>query len=153
MTKTVCENRALRGALLYSALIGWMVLIYLFSDEPHSAEITREIFHDWNYIARKLAHFSEYAFLAMLAIASFSSHIPDEQSLDAKEHKMAFFSAIAVAVLYAISDEIHQAFVPGRSALATDVLVDSSGVICGALLYAYLRRRRRKVLSEKTNQC
>jgi hypothetical protein len=48
--------------------------------------------------------------------------------------KSVFFSA-AIALLYAISDEIHQMFVPFRSAGIFDVLIDSIGVLFASLLF------------------
>lgn len=136
---------ALRGGLLYGALVAWMVVIFLFSAQPHSAEVTREFFHEGNFVVRKFAHFSEYAILAILAITSFSSHIPANQSASSPDRRVAFNAGIAISVLYAISDEIHQAFVPGRGAAISDVLVDSVGVVIGSLVISYLRRRQRKV--------
>jgi hypothetical protein len=44
--------------------------------------------------------------------------------------------AWVLVVLYAIGDEIHQAFVPGRTPLVTDVAIDSIGGLLG--IYAYL---------------
>ena len=41
--------------------------------------------------------------------------------------------AIAVGVTYAVTDEIHQMFVPGRSAEAADLLADSAGVMLGTI--------------------
>jgi VanZ family protein len=42
--------------------------------------------------------------------------------------------AIAIVFLYASSDEIHQIFVPTRTALVSDVLIDTTGAIGGMLL-------------------
>ena len=39
--------------------------------------------------------------------------------------------AIAFAVAYAATDEVHQMFVPGRSAELADLIVDSLGVVIG----------------------
>lgn len=39
--------------------------------------------------------------------------------------------SIAVGIAYAVSDEIHQMFVPGRSAELADLVADSAGVILG----------------------
>ena len=36
--------------------------------------------------------------------------------------------------VYAVSDELHQLFVPGRSCMPADVLLDSAGVLAGTLL-------------------
>lgn len=42
--------------------------------------------------------------------------------------------SMITGILYATSDEIHQAFTPGRGPLFTDVLIDTMGVILGILL-------------------
>lgn len=52
----------------------------------------------------------------------------------------AFETALAFAVFYAVSDEIHQLFVPYRSCSFFDVLVDSVGALAGTGLYARIRR-------------
>lgn len=131
-----------KGILLYTALITWMVIIFLFSAEPNSAEVTRGYFHAFNFAVRKLAHFSEYAILAILAIASLGSHVPSSQPAISQDRRFAFNAAVALSVFYSMTDEIHQAFVPGRSAAISDVLVDSAGVVCGAILVKYLWRRK-----------
>jgi len=53
--------------------------------------------------------------------------------------------AFLVAVAYAVSDEFHQAFVPGRGSAVSDVVIDSAGAALGLLVAwgvrAALRRR------------
>ena len=44
--------------------------------------------------------------------------------------------AIALSVIYAISDEFHQFFVPGRACALSDVLIDSAGILCSVLIYS-----------------
>ena len=51
-------------------------------------------------------------------------------------------SAVAIGVLYAVSDEVHQAFVPGRLGSPVDVAIDAVGVVCGVLLWQAARTRR-----------
>jgi VanZ family protein len=46
--------------------------------------------------------------------------------------------SVAVATLYAISDEWHQSFLASRNAQAVDVLIDAIGALCGTLSW-YLR--------------
>lgn len=41
-----------------------------------------------------------------------------------------------ISVFYAVSDELHQYFVPGRNASVWDVLLDGVGVICGVFAVA-----------------
>lgn len=43
--------------------------------------------------------------------------------------------AIVLGVLYGISDEFHQSFVPGRFTEAADVLADSIGIVIGVMLF------------------
>ena len=50
---------------------------------------------------------------------------------------MALASAVAIAVAYAVTDELHQTFVPGRNGSPVDVAIDA----VGALLAAGLIRR------------
>ena len=39
-----------------------------------------------------------------------------------------------IGLLYAISDEIHQAFIPGRTPFASDVVIDFLGVVVGIII-------------------
>ena len=45
--------------------------------------------------------------------------------------------ALALASLYGVSDEVHQRFVPGRSADVTDWLADTLGALVALLLVRY----------------
>ena len=74
---------------------------------------------------RKMAHATEYAILGFLLTGSYA---------DAKRKRLSRFCIPAVlGSLYAVSDELHQMFVPGRSCELTDMLIDSSGVMLGTL--------------------
>lgn len=74
---------------------------------------------------RKMAHMAEYAVLGFFLAGSW---------LDADRKKLVSVSVPwAIGALYAVSDELHQKFVPGRSCQATDVLIDSCGVLIGVL--------------------
>lgn len=59
-------------------------------------------------------------------------------------------AALAVCLLYAAGDELHQYFVPGRACLATDILVDALGfapcvlAVCGLWHWLACRRARRR---------
>ena len=49
-------------------------------------------------------------------------------------------AALAGGLAYAVSDELHQSFVPGRQTSAYDLLVDAVGLLAGMLLLGRLRR-------------
>lgn len=82
----------------------------------------------WDLILRKLGHVSVYALL-WLALA---------RALDWRRP----LAAGAVALAYAISDEIHQSFVPGRHGAALDVAIDAVGIALATLAWALAARRR-----------
>lgn len=52
-------------------------------------------------------------------------------------------SAFTVSVLYAVSDEVHQYFVPGRAARLYDVGFDTLGIVLGIIIVIYVIKRRK----------
>lgn len=74
---------------------------------------------------RKTAHFCIYA---VLGVCIFSLLISYHFAFGG-----AFWRAVILGGLYAVSDEVHQLFVPGRSGEVADVLLDTCGVSIGAL--------------------
>lgn len=82
----------------------------------------QELIAPFQFIARKTAHFSIYAVLGLFAFLSMVTY---------KQLKLILRSAIAggICLIYAVSDEIHQLFIPGRSGEIRDVLID----FCGAM--------------------
>jgi VanZ family protein len=79
-----------------------------------------------NFAIRKLAHFTEYAILTFLGYGGCLKSLgyPPQQAIRI---------ALTVSILFAISDEFHQLFVPGRTSLYTDVLIDCLGASLSAL--------------------
>ena len=74
-----------------------------------------------------MAHFTEYAVLALLSYFAWLIGIQHPRS-------RALLLASVCSILYAITDEIHQSFVTGREALPTDVFIDSLGVLAAVWL-------------------
>jgi VanZ family protein len=61
--------------------------------------------------------------------------------------------AIAIAVMYAVSDEIHQMFVPGRSADLTDLIADAAGVLVGTgACWVWGASRRRQETGDRRQE-
>ena len=133
-------------ALLAAGMIFW------FSSQPAdvssgtSTMITEKIVHSVNYrldmewtpaqqeayvaeleyYVRKAAHFSEFAVLAItLAIPFYVYRI--------RGWKL-FALTLLICAAYAGLDEFHQSFVSGRSPMARDVLIDTSGSLLGILI-------------------
>lgn len=96
-----------------------------------------------NHVVRKSAHYLEYALLAWciclhLAVLKLGG-------------KKLFAYAILCSAAYALTDEIHQYFVPGRSCQLTDVLLDSFGAATGALLFLMMHFVFSKVKLKRKN--
>jgi len=125
MTNGAISTRKLVSVWL--PVLFWMVVIFLFSNQAHSGEITKEYLGDYNVPIRKLAHACEYAILCLLARRALSH----SGGIFAK-HPNLF--ALALSALYALSDEFHQSFVPGRSATIADAGVDSIGAMAALLV-------------------
>ena len=77
------------------------------------------------FVIRKTAHISVYMVLGFFSFVSLWF---------IKNRKARYFSAVAVAAIYAISDEIHQMYVPGRSCEFRDVCIDTCGAAIGAVI-------------------
>ena len=93
-------------------------------EELDTAEKT-EVLLDVDHIVRKITHFGIYAvlgaFFAFVSLYNYSAWVGH-----------LLLSWIRGA-LYAASDELHQAFVPGRGAMFSDVVLDSAGVLFGVV--------------------
>lgn len=91
-------------------LLFWMGVIFLVSGTP-----TQEIpaFGSWDLLFKKGAHMVAYAVLYLLAHRATG------------EWRWAF----VLTAVYAISDEYHQTFVPGRNGNVVDVMVDWLGAV------------------------
>ena len=77
----------------------------------------------------KVVHFVEYGALGFLLARSIAN---------ARSGSFSGFLLVLVvilATLYGISDEVHQAFVPGRNASPWDVAADGLGGLMGAITY------------------
>jgi VanZ family protein len=128
----------------------WMAVIVGFSTDAASTSHTEHwllpIFRGlapWatpaqleavHWLARKIAHLSEYAILAALWLRAFvrGRHLTP---------RSAALLALAISVAWAILDELHQSFVPSRSAAPTDVALDTTGALI-ALAIAHTGWRR-----------
>ena len=83
-----------------------------------------------NHIIRKNAHFFIYLVLGVLVLnALISSGLKGSRA-------MVF--ALMISIVYAISDEVHQLFVPGRGGQFKDVVIDSSGSALGIFIFNWL---------------
>ena len=132
----------------YALMAAWMAVIFVLSSEGHDTSSGRSdaIVHTLQsaglgfapvdvltFITRKAAHTVAYSLLGILAYRAVQQH-----GLPAKRVAMI---AMAIVVLYAISDEVHQLFVPGRSGEPRDVLIDSTAGAAGVIASYFIYRK------------
>lgn len=80
-------------------------------------------------MADKVLHLVGYALLGGLFLRAL-------RTFSIRDNKMLIiFLSMILSSLYGISDEIHQSFVPERSADIYDALADTVGSIFGVLIY------------------
>lgn len=129
------QNRIL-CIMLWILTVLCMAAIFYFSSQPavqssgQSSAVTlllQRLFHTeaiTNHMVRKTAHFIEFAGLGFLT--TWSAYV--------SFNKM--YLGVVIASLYAATDEIHQIFVDGRSCQLTDWMLDTVGIITGALIFS-----------------
>ena len=110
---------------------GWMTLIFVVSDQPHLPLYPTGLI---DLLLKKLGHLTEYAVLSVLVQRALAQgwECPSTSVL-----------AFLMSIVYALSDEYHQLFVPGRNGNLWDVGVDTLGAVTGLALYARWRVWRR----------
>jgi VanZ family protein len=103
-----------RRVLLWAPVVLWAAVIFALSSIPHLGTDLG----GWDTVLRKCAHAAEYAILALLLYRALGRELP----------------AFMIGLAYAVSDEIHQAFVRGRHASPFDVSMDAAGLALGLLV-------------------
>jgi VanZ family protein len=112
-------------------VIVWGALIFTLSTSAFTAANTSRIIDPivrWlipgitpasvdvcHMLVRKAAHFTEYGILFWLLVRGPMKERP--------------YLALMLCVVYALTDEGHQVFVPGRTASLYDVALDSTGAL------------------------
>ena len=156
MNRKLMFLRVLFGSLL----IFTFVLIFIFSSEdaPKSSSTSKSTMHEIIYIIkgnkevsqteidkfdpilRKLAHFSIYTLSGIWAMCFVNTFYCDAKYTHKfKKLKTDFdvqklFLSTLIGFVYACTDEFHQLFIAGRSGEFMDVMIDTMGVLNGALL-------------------
>lgn len=148
-------------------LVGCMTGIFMFSAQPGGksgkisgsvsyqvVELCDGVFHiglteekmekyaqNIDYPVRKAAHMTEYAVLGVLVLCFLLGY----EGLQKKPYLLSHI----IASIYAISDEVHQLFVPGRSGRFGDVCIDAIGAALGLLLVYVIRKKLGKHCEKK----
>ncbi len=165
----------MKKSVIYQAisiilLIAWAFIIFAFSSQNATQssdtsngvveKIIEEIYPQYDNLTkpqqtqisntittlvRKGAHFLEYFILGALAVINF---------LNFKKIRLWLcgLASVVFCCLYAVSDEIHQYFVPGRACKAIDVCIDTAGAATATvfiLLIKHISKKRVKTMRKK----
>lgn len=149
--------------ILWMITIFWAIMIFMFSSEPAdmsnktsigftetvitflvkadivdvpvsslgAEDFIHNIAEKINHYIRKLAHFTAYLILGVLVYNLLLCYFTNKKSL---------ILSLIICLLYAISDELHQVFVPGRAGQIRDVLIDFMGVLAGSVIVQICRK-------------
>ncbi len=85
-----------------------------------------------SFVVRKSAHFTEYLILGV----SLFLTVRDLRK------RASFWIPWVIGAVYAVSDEVHQYFVPGRSCEVRDMIIDACGVLVGVAICRWVARKR-----------
>lgn len=145
--------------LMLLAVVFWMVIIYKLSAQPgeesnvlstkvtaHLVSLAQQFKPDvnvgtLNHLIRKCAHFLAYLVLGIVTLFAMRR--------SGCSKKMGIAVTLLLCVSYAITDELHQSFVPGRTPKLTDILIDSSGASLGTGLYLLFAATKWKEVKQK----
>lgn len=100
----------------WGPVAAWCALIFAFSSVPHLRTPL-----SFDFPLRKLAHMAEYAVLFALLRRALAA--------EGLSPRAAAALSFPLAVAYAVTDELHQSFVPGRAGALSDVGIDAVGAL------------------------
>lgn len=103
-----------------------------------------EIIQKIEPFVRKLAHYAVYIIGGIL-IYSFMNTF-------SMTMKRSFLFSQIIGTGYAITDELHQYFIPGRSAQISDILLDAFGVLTGIIMMILLQALYNKIKNKKNRK-
>jgi VanZ family protein len=106
-----------------------MAVIWWLSAQPDLSSGLKQ-----DFFLRKCAHATEYAVLTLLWARAVAGLAPRPRA-----GLLAPGVAAAIALAWAVSDEWHQTFVPGRVGSPRDVAVDAAGIAIGLALLRWDR--------------
>ena len=127
-----------RRVYLTTLTMIWAGLIFLLSSLPATrysgAENALDFIPGLDYIVHGVLYFV----LASFIYFTLRAFLPTRKSL-------LMADAVVLTLLYGVSDELHQSFVPGRTSSVLDLVADVAGAVCAVSLWAavlWVRHKR-----------
>lgn len=120
---------ALRLAAAWLPALGWAGLIFVLSAQPGLRVAPDEAI---DLVVRKVGHMAVFGILALLAWRAV------ERTTTLRR---PWAWALGLTFVYALTDELHQAFVADRQASLLDVAIDAVGAVIAVAGLAFVRSR------------
>lgn len=125
--------------IYWTPVIFWAALIFLLSSRPGLRVATGV----YDFLTRKPAHVIEYLTLSVLLFRALT--YGGGSSGNKLSLKQVGLVSFLFTLLYAISDEVHQMFVPLREGRVSDLLFDAIGALLGIILaWRLFQNQKRK---------
>lgn len=112
--------------IYWAPVLAYAALIFYLSSLPYPGKDLPSAFGDVN---DKVIHCVEYGVLAVLVYRALRWGAGPQWAA------RAWWAAVIIAVLYGVSDELHQSFVPPREMDPYDLVADSVGAFAGTMLW------------------
>jgi VanZ family protein len=127
----------LKAILLWGPVILVMTLIFVGSSQPDPGGLP-------GGMSDKAAHFLAYAALGGALVRAISGGRPSAMTL-----RKVLLAAL-ITTIYGASDELHQAFVPGRTPDVLDLVADALGGLAGAAFLTAVARGLRALFTSRS---
>jgi len=120
--------------LVYAPLVVYWLILFVATTLPAASMPSFGV-------VDKVNHLSAYFILAILLFLTLLF----QQKIPLTKNRVAAY-ALIICSLYGMLDEVHQIFIPGRSAEFLDFLADACGALLGVLLMNYLVKKSGAIL-------
>ena len=114
----------------WAPVIAWAALIFMFSAQPNLSFVPDA---GLDFVVRKLGHMGVFGILALLLWRALAG---------TTAWRRPWAWAFALAVLYAVTDELHQGLVVTRHPSLLDVGIDATGALIAVVAVGLIRSRR-----------
>jgi VanZ family protein len=108
--------------------ISYIAAIFLLADSPAVSEISA--FNPYS-----LLHIPLYGIFTLLLILSFSKNSTNPKDSINPINRINYLIAGVIALVIAVADEIHQAYIPSRKASVSDVFLDIIGIVLCIIIF------------------
>jgi VanZ family protein len=123
----------------------WLILIAIESTSYLSSANTSRIFYPilhflfgldpiqfgvWHHYLRKTGHFVGYFTLSVLLFRAWKATLPSVSRWELRWAAIAFFMSAFVGSM----DELHQTFLPSRTGLVSDAILDSTAALIAQIV-------------------